>query len=302
MVRYVADERQEASDVTAVRKPAPTAKVRRKNQPIRLEPLDILPPAAREAARRLREFRIKKFDSVAAAARTMGIKLTTLSHHENGRRAISVQAAAVYAKALDVQPEQILYGRKRSSRKQPLVRIVGSVGRDGIVDYYSEPLGNDMGMLRNEGLRELLQQWSEDFDATVKIVDAGPKQKQNERYAAAPPGISHAEAARMQCLTITTPEMSPVFMLGDEAYFYPPDPAKPAQFRAAGQKCLVTTRDGTTYTRMAHSTRDGVTLLGIGAMRQIKIPASELVSICPIAFTKHDTGSDIPLEDADPPD
>jgi transcriptional regulator with XRE-family HTH domain len=62
-----------------------------------------------EMAERLRNARKKAgYDSVAAASEAFGIKIPTLTSHENGTREFDVQAAQRYARAFKVSPAWLL--------------------------------------------------------------------------------------------------------------------------------------------------------------------------------------------------
>jgi hypothetical protein len=66
-------------------------------------------PALRQTlAARLREERSRHFATATGAARALRLETTGYTHHENGRRGISVEKAALFGKAFRVNPAYFL--------------------------------------------------------------------------------------------------------------------------------------------------------------------------------------------------
>ena len=72
------------------------------------------------------------YQSAAEAARAMGVKVTSYSHHENGRRKLTVPSATAYARFFDVSPPVLLYGMI-SHRIGATVRVAGSIGLGAVI-------------------------------------------------------------------------------------------------------------------------------------------------------------------------
>jgi hypothetical protein len=85
-----------------------------------------------EAAERLIKSRkAAGYESAAAAAEAMHIKVVTYQHHENGRRAITPQVAETYAKFFGVTALHILRGDELPDARG--MRIIGVIGAKGFV-------------------------------------------------------------------------------------------------------------------------------------------------------------------------
>lgn len=79
------------------------------------------------------------YESAAAAAEAMGVKLPTYVHHENGTRGLS-RAAVRYAKFFRVSLDWLVSGRTAAARNRPpTVELAGTVGGGATVF----PVGDD---------------------------------------------------------------------------------------------------------------------------------------------------------------
>lgn len=86
-----------------------------------------------QVAHRLRRARIEAgWPSAIGFARAHGLNQTTYSHHENGRRHVSVDVAKMYARIFKLPAGTLLYGEQLHSI--PRVRIVGRIGPEGKVE------------------------------------------------------------------------------------------------------------------------------------------------------------------------
>lgn len=97
-----------------------------------------------EPCHRLRKARIDAgFSTIKSAAEAKGFHKQNLADHEAGRRGISPENAALYARAFKVSAEWILLGVKSESQTIPVVGYVGAGGSVGYLDSYPKGGGLD---------------------------------------------------------------------------------------------------------------------------------------------------------------
>lgn len=88
------------------------------------EELDLKSPGGR-----LRWARLKRsYETATDAAKGMGATTSTYTHHENGTRPLTRQAAERYAKFFQVRPEWLLWGDGVPSEGEFDVPVLGYVG------------------------------------------------------------------------------------------------------------------------------------------------------------------------------
>jgi len=84
------------------------------------------------AAERLKRLRIAAgYRSARAFAEAVGVSPVTYHHHENGRRGMPRDVAALYAEKLNVPAGQLLYGETSQTARS--ARVVGSITAKGTV-------------------------------------------------------------------------------------------------------------------------------------------------------------------------
>ena len=97
---------------------------------------------------RLREARENAgFKSVREFVLRSGLKYDSYYAHETGRRPLTVGAATLYARLLQVSPAWILTGD--TSHRPGLCRIVGEVGNNGTVVLFDNEGGIDPAVVPN---------------------------------------------------------------------------------------------------------------------------------------------------------
>jgi len=83
------------------------------------------------------------YASSSAAARAMGIKVSTYTHHENGTRDFDDETAARYARMFRVSPEWLVFGSGQQETTQPPTGIV--IAGDVRAGAWLEDEVNDLG-------------------------------------------------------------------------------------------------------------------------------------------------------------
>ncbi len=94
---------------------------------------------------RLKQARLAAgYPTAKEASARVGVAYYSYAQHENGTRGIRPESAELYARAFNVEPEWILYNRRRKARKGiPIIGRVGAGAEGEFADDFAHGAADD---------------------------------------------------------------------------------------------------------------------------------------------------------------